>query len=410
MNFLNKFSVVILMLTLLLTACNKENIDSTIPEDPNFQPTTVDVNNMLGAMKPISPNGLDLGCLTVVYPFDLTLESNTTITINDEAEFQVALDMESPNQVVDFVFPLSILDGDGNATQVADNNELGVAFVSCIPSTGWTTSSNTEEIIPAFLLVDLCLDLVYPVNLEDVNGNTYIANNESEFIDLSATNDELFFSLPLAVIDQDGNQVVINDLNSFFDLSYECDGISTPVIGDGNLIEGFGCYDELVYPADVLLSDGSTLTLDNADDYANLVLSGQEAELQFPFSLADSTGTVVVISDTLDLIEAVISCGIITNPNTGSCGNTPAHILLFFNQNLGTVQCGYSVNYPLQVEAENVTYDLNNMQEYLDVYNMYQFQTDKITIIYPVSITITDNGQVITFNDAVEVCTFISGC
>ena len=407
MKILNKFSLVILLLAVLLTACNKENIDTTIPEDPNYQPTNVVVNNLVTGLVANTVTGLDLGCLTVIYPFDLSLEDSTTITINSEADFQAAITMTAPNLVVDFVYPLNIIDNDGNAVQAADANELGVAFASCIPTTGWTTSVNNDQIIPAFLLNDFCFDLVYPTDLEDTDGNTYVANDQSEFIDLLATVNELFFSLPLTVVDQDGNQVVITDTNSFFDLSYQCNNVTPAVCGNGIVIQGFGCS-ELVYPVDAATTDGTIITVNNADEYSNLILSGEILELQFPFSLVDSTGTNTVINNVDDLVNALTACGINVTTLPTDCNIAPAHFLLFFNQ--GISACGHDVNYPLQIVADNVTYDVNDLGDYFDVYNLYVNNVDGISLIYPVTITMIDTGEVITFNNDDDVCTFISGC
>ncbi|HMQ49530.1 MAG TPA: hypothetical protein PKA00_18770 [Saprospiraceae bacterium] len=405
MKFLTNTSLFLLFIGLLITACNRENVDEIIIKDPNYEPEVVEQNNLVSALTMNETDGLDLGCLLINYPFELLLASGETVTINSIDDFEAAGSEDNPDPVVDFVFPLNITDTEGNLTEVNTIDELGQVFASCIPETGWDNPGT----IPAFLFDDLCFDLVFPFNLEDLEDNTYTAANEAEFIDLLATTDDLFITLPINVVYND-EELTIDSIGGFFDLVFLCDGINPPVSGDGIVVQGFGC-NQLQFPFEVLLEDGSTLTVTDVDQYANLILSGESIELLFPFSLMNLDGEIMVIEDIEDLINALIACGVdieIIDNNDEPCSFAPAHIFLFFNQ--GVIPCGYNINFPVQVEAEGVVYNLNNMSDYYTVYGMYNNQINAIEIIYPVGITLIEDGSTLTFQEDNEICSFINGC
>ncbi len=396
-----------LFIAALFTACNKENIDEITPEAPDYEPENVEVNTLVNAVSVSPSGGLGLGCVTIQYPFDLELESGNTVTVNSNDEFFAAIDENAPDPVVNFVFPLTVTDADGNVLQVMDIDELGLLFGSCIPDNGWDNNGT----LPAFLLENTCLDIVYPVNLEDLEENTYVANNESELINFLATIDPLFFTLPLTVQLEDGSEVVINTSDEFFTtVSLECDGVAPPVVGEGIEIVGFGCY-EIVFPFDVQLEDSTIVTVEDENQYANLVLNGVEMVVQYPFTLTPITGggDDVEINSIDDLIVAFAECGVIIDYGpVEDCGNAPAHILLFFNQG---GSCGFQVDYPLQVIVTDTgeTYDINNIDDYFVVYNMYSNQINAFEVVFPVSVTLTD-GSTLIFNNYDEVCDFITGC
>jgi hypothetical protein len=410
MKTLYKFSSLCLLLVLLLTACNKENIEKTTPENPNYQPDTTTVNNLIASERTSSTSdGVEMACLSINYPFEMVLESKTSITITSESEFQTAVDQNAADPAVDFVFPLSIVDAKGNTKVVNDNLALGRDFASCIPETGWAASASSGETVPACLVgAPVCYEYVYPVNLVDDDGNTYTANNEEEFINLFATVPTLSLALPVTFLDEDGNSVVVDNFDTFFDLAFECEDITPPVTGEGIEIQGFGCLD-LVYPFNVITTDSTVITVNDEDEYANLILNGAEVELQYPFSLSDFNGNVLLIEDILDVIEALETCGVIidiTDPDTVNCFGTPAHVLLFYNAfNIFTLnKYEYDVEFPFTLIVEGNPVVVNNEDEYIPAIGGNPSRFLDVEIVYPV--TIFQFGREIVLNSDAEVCEF----
>ncbi|MEO0875724.1 MAG: hypothetical protein AAFY48_14095 [Bacteroidota bacterium] len=65
------------------------------------------------------------------------------------------------------------------------------------------------------------------------------------------------------------------------------------------------------------------------------------------------------------------------------------------------------MDYPNQITAGGIVYDINDIDEYFVVYNQYAW--DEIDIVYPISVTETD-GTVVTFNSDQEICDYINEC
>lgn len=409
--------ILLFFLIVLITACTKENLDEIVVEDPDYQPETVEVNSLILALRSNTPTGLDLGCVTIAFPFDLLLESDSTITITSEDDFNAASNQDPSDPVVDFVFPLNVTDNDGNLTQVDNINELGNLFGSCIPTDGWDDAHDSNGgtfTIPAFLFEELCFDLVYPVDVEDADENAYTANNETELIDLIATTTNLSFILPITVVDEDGNQTLIESVAGFYDLYYSCDGISPPGTENGTVIdlsdlEGTDCNFETLeiqYPYEVVTEDGELITVQDENQEAALILSGEYYTVKYPFSLVDENGEVTTINNEAEFIQFILPCIIDIGDPSDPCEITDAHVLLFFNGlNILTVnKYEYDINFPVTLIVEGNQVVVNNEDEYLPAVGGSPFDVKPAEIVYPV--TVTQFGRDIVLNSDDEVCQF----
>lgn len=187
MNFLIKKMFPFLCLGLFLIAGNNESLHEIIPmEESTPGSGTIIVNNLANALQANPSSGLDLYCVSTSFPFDLLLETND-ITINSSEEFDAALLADTPNRIIDSVFPLSVSENGVASYQMDDNAILGTNFASCIPNIGWDVGEKSGEPIATFLFEGLCFELGYLVNSEDEGGHMYTGNNEQEWIDLTAT-------------------------------------------------------------------------------------------------------------------------------------------------------------------------------------------------------------------------------
>ena len=398
-----KISPVLFLFILLLTACNKQNIDEIITEEPDYTPEITEVNNLLKKIDSSSDEGAELDCITIRFPFELRLESGINAKITTDSELQSALGENAVDSAVDFVFPMVIILPGGGVAEVGDNPTLGAYFASCIPDQGWDTALRLGTSMPAFLMDAVCYELIYPVMLEDDQSNTFVANDETELIDLLAGNDQLFYVFPMSVLDGEGNEVLLENVDAYFTLIYDCESIYPPIVGDGIEIQGLACY-HLLFPFDVILENGDTVMVNDENEYAGLILNGQNMELQFPFSMIsiiNPDDEIIVIHNIYDFIAALLDCGIIIEITETELCDTPAHVLLFWNTG-----CGYQINFPAQVTAGGNTYVLNEFIDYFtDVYNGYNL--NEIELVYPISVTLTQGGDVFSFDNAEEVCAFI---
>lgn len=412
MKFSIKLVTLLLFAAVSFTACEKDNVDEIVIVDPGYQPGEVKVNNLFNALQTDNtPGSATMNCVTLEYPFELELRSGSTISIGSKSDLEAAMDAAAADQAVDFVFPLSIVDANGDNVQVNSNQELGRDYASCIPQQGWAAAMSTNETLPACLYGGLlCFDLVYPVGLIDEAGNTYTAANEDEFIDLFATAQSgLSFLLPITLVDEEGNETSIEGIDDFFSAAGQCDAVTPVVVSDGFVFQGFACY-QLAYPAEMLDGNGNLVTVNSADEYAALVLGGEALELQYPFSLIDSAGAVITVNDLQEYILALNDCGfeIIITGNDTTCG-TPSHVLLFINRGGAAMgPCRFNINYPVTLVAGGATFIVNDIIEYYSVYNAYQL--NEIELIFPVSVTVNSSQEVIEFADGDELCTYVDDC
>lgn len=415
MNLLNKSVTLLFAIVVLMTACSKENLDETIVGEPNFEPDTIAVNTLINALQANLDVGLDLGCITIQYPFDLLLESGMTLTINSTSEFEAVADQGAADQVVDFVFPLTVSTENGESMEANSNEELGVLFGSCVPDDGWdeTTSNDGTFTIPAFLFEELCFDLVYPVDVEDTAGNIYTANEEGELIDLLATTaTNLSFILPISVLDEAGNETLIESVSGFYDLYYSCDGVSHPgteggIVLDLSDLDSTNCNFETLavqYPYNILTESGELVSIEDENQEAALILSGENYTLQYPFNLVDAEGQVIVVTSELEFILLILPC-LITVEEPESC-HADAHVLLFFNGlNIFTInKYEYEINFPVTLIVEGTEVVVNNGDEYLPAVGGSPFDLLETEIVYPV--TVTQFGQEIVLNSDADVCQF----
>jgi len=254
---------------------------------------------------------------------------------------------------------------------------------------------------------------VYPVALEDLDGNTYTADDEADLIDLIATVDDLFFTLPITVTDAEGDELTIESYDGFSNLVESCDGVGVnpPVVVDGGIeVVGFGCW-ELQYPFTLQLSDGTTVDINDEDEYITTILNADdEFQVIYPFTLKSllNDDEIDVTSDD-DFIAALVACGIDIVIDTTTLCETPGNVLLFINRG-GAAQspCRFNVNYPVDVVAGGTTFTLNDDIDYWDVYN--NFSLNDIEVVYPVTVTVNASGEILEFASDDELCAYIENC
>lgn len=390
-----KYSKLILFFALAVlvcfSSCKKEEISEmeeveintgTEPQEPEVVNNNVLVSQM--QVSSMMTTGLDLGCFSISFPFDLIIDGTTTFTINDESDFE-NLPMDTV-VYIDFAYPVTITYPDGTTDSAADGEALGEAFASCIPDSGWE-----EDIFPAFLITELnsCYAVAYPVSLTDGSGTTVVANDEDEFVDLIANNYELYFQFPLNLIDEDGNPVSAADDEELFMLLASCDNV-TPPGGDTTIQDPIGeCWDFL-YPFDMTDQDGNIVTINNHDDICNAMLNGLILDYVFPLTLVNGDGEELVVNNMDELNGAWLDCIIISGPVDLNLGS--------FLQNSDLIEgleC-YSVNYPLaytntQTGETNTIENAAAAQVYIDG------GSDFFEIVdFPVTVTLVETGEQVT--------------
>ena len=208
---------------------------------------------------------------------------------------------------VDFVYPLFGTDEDGISLTFNNADELGEAFVECIPDEGWNDQELPEDFFPAWEINfdNSCYELVYPLTLINQDGEQEVVTDEGEL--LGALSDGNFYGwvFPLTLVDEDGEEVVAEDGEELFDLLYDCYPDNGPTGCD---LDGFfGCY-ELGYPATLIDFDGNSVVVNNDDEFNSFILNGDWADFGYPLTLIAEDGTEIIVNNEDELFEAFVEC------------------------------------------------------------------------------------------------------
>lgn len=395
---------------LFFTACNEDNIDTINVDDVNYEPDESYKNSLLSGLTAGNSEYAKLGCVEIDYPFSLKVENDEKTTVQNYQELQTALDASSDDQVLDLEFPVEGRDHNGVETTFADGKSLGTSYISCVPGSGWTKAEARGAVIPVFLFDDYCLDLKYPVSLEDENGNGYIAEDVIDIISYRLQNDELYYTLPLQV-KEEGRSVSINDMDEMFDLFASCEDSRynpLPMPNDSVHVAPFDCF-SFVFPLDVRIVVPDTVaTIDSEDDLIQLYLSGVEYELIYPFDVVTESGLTVTINAPIDFIDVLIDCSIIVIDTIDivPC-DFDAHVLLFYDalDLLGSRNnYEYDVNYPVTLIIEGTSVTINSDDDYVPAIGDDPLNPKSGEIVYPVSVT--QFGRTIQLNNDDDVCDF----
>lgn len=383
MKFLKYLSLVLVFGALFLTSCEKDNIDEVIKTEETVITKT---DNKILSKLVTSPTGLDLGCVTINYPFGLLTINEDELIVTSDAEFEAAIS-DSVNFVIDFIYPLTVV-MDGEEFEVNNAEELGEYFASCIPDGGYT-----ELEFPAFLINydNSCYEIAYPIDLEDLDGNISTVNDEAEFADaLAGANDVLFFVFPFELIKDDGTQAEAESAEGLFELLNECaynDGPIDTICYGGTI----ACYD-IVFPISFEMEDGSVESAANQDEFLEILLSDDVVNFSYPITLLDiSTGTEIVINSDEEL-----------NAAFDECFEIPVDQFFVFDLLSGNDNC-YTINFPVVVMQEDSTVVAVNDLETLNNY-------PNSTIVGTVDVTVVETGEVVTLETTSDLYSVLNSC
>lgn len=402
----------------LVVSCSDENIvDSTTNEGEITPTVTTPQNDLLSrSTTTVSGEGMNFDCFHIEFPFDLLDDAGETYSINSEEDF-ITLLTDSVN-LVDFVYPLTITYEDGSTEEVTDAEGLGAAFAACLPNE-WDENS-----FPAYNISDetSCFTLVYPLALVDLSGNMSTVNDEVEFI-AAISAEPLFFSFPLTLIDELGSTFtvansdeLINTLISCNDFDIDTNVWTNDSLDWGGNFEYIGCY-LLNFPFDVVLFDGTVVTVNDHMEYCDLLLQGSIAELSFPITLTDIEGGVLIVNNQEELAAAIDEC----YDGGGSQVEMGDAILLYLissgldSTNVNGEEVCYDISYPFNVTE--IDFQGNEIQT-ITVNSLAEFEalpgflegTQIYNIVYPITLIHKDTGEIVDIDGIEGIFQALSGC
>jgi len=343
-------------------------------------------NPLIKSSGKMSAEGFAIDCIEINYPFAFALESGATITVNNNDETEIALYSEE-DYVVDLVYPIEAVDQDGNSLTINSADELAETFIECIPEDGW---GEFEDLgFPAFDFEGLCVNIVYPLTLQSDDGETTTVNNEQEFANALAS-EFYYFSFPITVVDQEGNTLEMENDKALMNALFDCVDYNYYYEHSDCPFDFDFCF-EIVYPAGLVDEAGNITNVDNADDLYNLIFSGQIVDFVYPITLISEDGTTEEVGDANAMNELIDDCF------DYSYGHYPPFYYYDF--------C-FAIDYPVDfTDATGNTQTANNEDELFEL--IYSGQV--IDFIYPITIILEDSITT-PVNDQNELSNIISDC
>ncbi len=412
--------LVLFVLMQFIPACERDNVDEFVREEQTIEPVTKTATNgiLSRSVNDEETAGLDLGCLSVDYPFTLIDNLGNEHPIGDDDAYVSSFDSTNADgsardyYIVDFKYPLAITLEDGEQATVTDASELGEVFAECIPDEGFG-----EEDFPAYLInyENSCVALVYPVHLQDLDGNPITADDEDRLVELLAEQ-TLLFDFPLLLANPDGVVDTVLGATQLFDVLISCNEIWIDTAGwIGNGLNLFLCY-ELSYPAGIVKPDGSTTTVNNHEELCQIMLANNFQGFDYPITLIGADNMTHTASSDDEVASLVEDCEsvVITYPDSTSIyfgddilglitGTIPLD-----STGLDDVGC-YSINYPVVANAigeQGQTFTLTIEDENALWTTNYSLDS----WVYPVRVTRTSDQSVVELDSAAAIEELLLAC
>ena len=153
------------------------------------------------------------------------------------------------------------------------------------------------------------------------------------------------------------------------------------------------CFD-FVYPIDLVYPDGSITILNSDADLEAAaqasIASGLEPTFNYPIQVETEDNVMVSVTDDEALCDLIFDC---FDEYEGEC---------------------FEFNFPITMtlpDGSNVTANnLNEFETILDNYYSDPQNVDEIALVYPVSVTMLDDGTVVTINNDAEGEALVEQC
>ncbi len=288
----------------LLTSCGVDEFDTKDIEIETIEADTVIVNDiMTKARSNTSEAGVQVECVTVLFPLRVTDDKNNIHQVGSEDEF-LSLFSDSSLIILDFVYPLEFADQLGFNVVANDLWEFASYVAGCFPD-GFNPSGFE---FPTFLInyENSCFNLEYPLKVKTTENKILNIPDEKTFIQKQVA-ESLFFIFPLTLIDETGNKTIVNDGEFLLFLLSTCNDIINPDSSFGSF-SYFGCY-QFDFPIQIAVSGvNPPVTVDYSRDLGKIVNQGRFNGFIFPLPLLDPTGRHLIVNSEEELIHYLLSC------------------------------------------------------------------------------------------------------
>ncbi|QBZ97930.1 Kazal-type serine protease inhibitor family protein [Flavobacterium sangjuense] len=166
-------------------------------------------------------------CFGFVYPISLSYNDGTVITVSSyEGLIEILTNETSTLYIEGIEFPFQVQQ-EGAVTTINNEAEFFALIDDC-------TFYTVNDIVFDFT----CYSIVFPISVVNANGQTIVVDDQTELVNLASptptgTSYQLDIVFPISVVQND-QTIVINNLYEFFDLNNDCPSSSCVCPADYN--------------------------------------------------------------------------------------------------------------------------------------------------------------------------------
>ncbi|MBI1226967.1 MAG: hypothetical protein GC192_17175 [Bacteroidetes bacterium] len=384
-----KINLLLLLAISFFAACKKDQPTPT-PIEGDFSMTN-GMNQIVTRNTDPESNGL---CFEIAFPVTVAFPDGSTQTANSMEELEGIYNdwFESnptANECPAIVFPLNVTLEDGSTQSVADEDELFILIENCIDiDFGW------ED----------CFKIQYPVTVQYPDGTATTVNSDGELN--QAMNDwyennpnsslDPVIDYPITVLKADGTTVELEDDAALTALFDDCFGTVDP--GDPVI-----CF-EYSFPINVAMPDGTTVAANSYEELDQVILTWFENHpndtlnfptIAYPIHLQLENGEIVTVNNDDEFYAVVEGC--------------------YGGEGEGGFEDCFTFNYPVTIVFPDGSAPVINSDEELwtAVSNFFENNPNdpgEPTFQYPISVTLTEDGSVVTVNNDDELNAIFEGC
>jgi|GEM_PF-377052 len=379
-----------LLLLLFFAACKKDDPTTPLPGEGNFS-----MNN--GVQQIVSRGNNEGLCFEVGFPITVALPDGGQKTADNMEALDAIYDEwfeNNPNAQTcpAIVYPINVTLEGGTTHSVASEEDLIALLADCIDiDLGW------ED----------CFVIQYPLGMVYPDGSTVTYASEGEMYNAmqawSEANPDAVdfptFDYPITVVKADGSTLSIADdvaLNALFE---DCFGTWEPT---EPVIECF----QYVFPMTVAMPDGSTVSANSYEELDAIFMDWFENHpndtigfptITYPMNLQLESGEMVTVNNDEEFSSIFESC----YGNGGDPGTGLEDCLTF--------------NYPLTLILPDGTQPVITNDDLLwttlfDWYSANPESEEEPTFQYPISVTMTADGSIVTVTSDDQLNLLFEGC
>lgn len=387
-----------LLFVAAFTACNKDEVAQPTPIEGEFS-----MNNGMGQIVTRSTDDDSTGlCFEIGFPITVELPSGGSLTANNLEELETIYNDWFENNPGDstcpaIVYPINVVLEDGTTQSVASEEALVTLLEDCIDiDLGW------ED----------CFQINYPLTVAYPDGSSLVVNSDEDLGSVMNSwyedhpNDTLYpvLAFPISVTLSTGEVVEVADeigLNTLFE---DCFGTVEPPVDPVT-----PCFD-YVFPLVVALPDGTTANADSYEALDAIFLAWFEDHpndsigfptISYPLNLQLENGDIVTVNNDDEFNTIFVDCY-----GDGSGGG---------NGGGGGFEECFTFNYPFSLVLPDGTSPAVNSDDelYETILGWYEANPNDSGLIsfqYPISVTLSETGDVVTVNNDEELNTILEGC